>query len=140
VSGILLAFASCQNDSDQLLKKSGHEVSPQLIHELAVKLFSPNSPSARGFDMGENKTIHTDTIYLTPDGANALHVINFVEGGWVVMAADNRMSPVLAYNETGDFITSSRLIPEVVSDWIDGEIELLEYITEQSWSKSANAA
>ena len=49
---------------------------------------------------------HADSsaaTYRTADGNNAYHVVQFGGGGYVIMSGDDRMEPVLAYCEKGEW-------------------------------------
>lgn len=53
----------------------------------------------------------------TPAAEPEFYIFNRPEGGWVIVAADDIVQPVLAYSETGSF-PSSRLAPGL-EDWMD---------------------
>lgn len=54
--------------------------------------------------------------YLVRDGRNLICIINFSEGGWVLVTTDKRFYPVLAYSFTGCFNPGD--IPDNCRDWI----------------------
>ena len=46
------------------------------------------------------------------------YVFNNPDGGWVIIASDDRITPVLAYSESGSFDPDADM-PENLSSWID---------------------
>ncbi|MBL0743396.1 C10 family peptidase [Chryseolinea lacunae] len=49
----------------------------------------------------------------------AAYVVNYEGGGFVILSADNRLSPVLAHSDASTFRTDT-LMPEGLKEWLDG--------------------
>ena len=64
------------------------------------------------------------------NGAQApeYYVFNNPKGGWVIIAADDRVSPVLAYSETGSFNVDD--MPTNVSWWMDDVAKYIDLARE----------
>lgn len=56
----------------------------------------------------------------------AYYVFNNPEGGWVIIAADDRVVPVLAYSTDGSF--NSDDMPENVRYWMDGVAGIIDCV------------
>ena len=56
----------------------------------------------------------------------AYYVYNNPEGGWVIIAADDRVCPVIAYSDEGSFKTEG--MPENLGSWMDGIAEAVESV------------
>src|SRR5690606_37690513 len=66
-------------------------------------------------------------------GEDALHIINFCENlGWVIMSADIRHEPILAYNTSGNF--SHGDIPVGLAMWIEATLVSIEQIRIHDYS------
>lgn len=64
----------------------------------------------------------------------AYYVINNPEGGWVIIAADDRISPVIAYSDFGSFQSDD--MPENLSYWMDGISRTVEKVRESNLEAS----
>jgi len=68
---------------------------------------------------GLNKEVQSVTPVPDASGVTAFYVINYKGGGFMILAADKRMNPVLAYSETGVFsIDNPSELPEGLVDWM----------------------
>ncbi len=56
------------------------------------------------------------------------YVFNNPQGGWVIIAADDRVNPVIGYSSTGRFNTSE--MPENIGWWMDGMADAIDVIRE----------
>ena len=61
-----------------------------------------------------------DTRSADPD----YYVFNNPAGGWVIIAADDRVNPVVAYSDEGSFSVTG--IPDNIRWWMDGVSETIE--------------
>lgn len=126
--GILL-LTSC--DSERVRTET-HEVSEDVALNIAKGLFKNNSnPLARG-GINTSKTIEDLTTYKTANVENAFYVINYNEGGFVIIAADDRVSPMLAYADEGKFSADINQIPEPVLSWMEEEKEIVQDVKDQN--------
>ncbi|MBO7050126.1 MAG: C10 family peptidase [Bacteroidaceae bacterium] len=62
---------------------------------------------------------------VTPD----YYVFNNPKGGWVIIAADDRVNPVIGYSHDGSFVTSG--MPENLKWWMEGVTQTIDLIREQ---------
>lgn len=67
--------------------------------------------------------------FVDKNDLTAMYVINFCnDSGWVILSADYRMEPIMAYNVEGSFGHGD--IPAGLSMWILTSVESIEYIRE----------
>jgi Peptidase C10 family/Spi protease inhibitor len=86
-----------------------------------------NPPEGRAQQRTEPAKIVEETFTLkTMNDYDAIHVINYVDGGYVVVSADNRVSPIQAYSEDGTFDRNINEIPDPVVTWIEEEKTVVE--------------
>lgn len=64
---------------------------------------------------GFNDTVGTVTS-VSDKGTVAYYVVNFANGGWALISANDVVKPLLGYSPTGQFITSKQ--PDNVKSWL----------------------
>lgn len=76
---------------------------------------------------GRVKDNEISSYHAISSGQNqiALHIYNFVDGGFVVLSADTRTQAVLAFSQ-GNTFEFARNIPTGVSLWLDEMISMVE--------------
>lgn len=62
------------------------------------------------------------------DERPAFYVVNLTPQGWMLIAADNKVSPVLAYSHQGQFVT--RDFPVSLELWLNNYARMVFYISE----------
>ena len=68
---------------------------------------------------GLNKEVQSVTPVPDASGVTAFYVINYKGGGFMLLAADKRVNPVLAYSETSTFpMDNPEGFPEGLVDWM----------------------
>jgi len=68
------------------------------------------------------------------------YVINYKEGGFLVISADNRISPILAFSDTGSFSSTPTEIIPPVQAWMEVEKEQVQYTIDHNLKQSKNIA
>src|SRR5690606_35176542 len=114
--GFLFLYSCEKHDIED---KSNHNITAEMAIDIAHR-FNPMGPIARRMERSD-RTIESTSTITTAEGANAIHVINYNEGGFLVLAGDDRMSPIRAYAEMGSFSTTE--MPDVIVAWIENEQE-----------------
>ncbi|HQV36529.1 MAG TPA: C10 family peptidase [Flavobacterium sp.] len=127
LASLTLLF-SCENDNIQNSSKHQNNIAEIDAKELALSLSKGSNSVSRGIDI--TKTIMDATTYKTESNENAFYAINYNEGGFVVISADNRISPILAYSDDGKFSNNTEEIPDAVISWMEEEKEAIEYVKE----------
>lgn len=62
----------------------------------------------------------SEVVTINADDAEpALYVINYETGGLVILSADNRVEPILAYSESNYFESENVTYPEGLVEWMD---------------------
>lgn len=67
---------------------------------------------------GLNKEVESVTSVPDASGATVFYVINYKGGGFMILSADKRVDPVLAFSETSTFPVNKALYLEGLADWI----------------------
>lgn len=63
------------------------------------------------------------------------YVFNNPDGGWVIIAADDRVNPVIGYSPEGSFVTAD--MPENLQWWMDGVAEIIDDVRRSGDESSA---
>lgn len=67
-------------------------------------------------------------------------MINYIQAGFIVIAADNRISPILAFSDINKFNTNSSEIPEEVIDWMESKKKQVQYTIDNNLKQSKSIA
>lgn len=97
-----------------------HPVSMTLAREVGAKFVNANTTTT----VVAPNDLQWVTTYRTSSNDAAFHVFNLPEG-WVIVAADNCATPILAYAETGSFDPNN--LPPAMEDYLMGFVEQMEY-------------
>lgn len=85
----------------------------------------------------QGKEIESVTEIPDANGVTAYYIINYKGSGFLILAADNRVNPILAYSETNCFPVDSGSRPEGLVDWMAGTIEHIETVRAENREQSA---
>lgn len=131
----LSLFSSCskdeeKEDSDWLLdypiglgpdffNSQPSAVSDSDLDNVAA-IFAPSA--SRSFD-------YQVSALIDKDSNPCMYVINFAQGGWVIVSATKKYKPILAYSETGKY-EASDLKPDALFGWETTMAEIVTHIDE----------
>jgi hypothetical protein len=109
---------------------------PQVKHE-------PKKGSNQNREEFELKALRSRTVKNIKSAPgkeekDLFHIVNYKEGGWVIIAGDKRASPILAFSDKGVFITDeSYEYPGGLVHWIVSQRDYIEEIREKGSSELA---
>lgn len=88
------------------------EVSIEEAKEVAIWMMEQNCQQrqARGLNCNENPQISTVKTF-TREGLNTMYAVNMQTGGYVLVAADERVTPVLAMSDEASFSNDTTDMP-----------------------------
>ena len=95
-------------------------VSQQQARSIGAKFLTANT----SVKLASEQDLKWVTTYRTTTGDAALHVFNAKEG-WVVVAADDCATPILAYSTDGQFSESN--LPPAMEEYLMSFVEQIEY-------------
>jgi Spi protease inhibitor/Peptidase C10 family len=126
----VISFWGCKPVDEQIIevKKIPFEVSLEEAAELASKYdLAPqkNKDSKRARIVANTEVDKKETI--VDENKNPLfHVLNYAKGGFIIVSADLRTIPVLAFADKGSFETKE--IPDGVKQWFDEAKEKIKIV------------
>ena len=93
-------------------------VSLEKIETISKQLHLPNGSRTNGINSKTIKEINE----IPDENQNIIfYIINYNEGGFMIMSADNRIKPVLAYSDNGYFpISNNENYPPGLINWLTG--------------------
>jgi hypothetical protein len=137
IAGLML-LVSCSNEKEDggIINSSSTENKiPKETIDLIAKNFFKNS-SLTGKSVSQNRTIKNTKEYKTSKKESAFYVVNYSEGGFIILAADNRVSPILAYSDSGTFDTTEKQIIPPVAYWIETKKAQIQSIINSNQSQN----
>lgn len=123
----MLYLSSNQNEN-LITKKSATNIAQNLVFENTAKKNSNKiSQHQSALNLKKKEVLSTFTV---PDINNkpAYFIINYKNGGFVILAADKRSRPILAFSETSHFDLDSKYFPSGLVGWLYASKEKIEKI------------
>ena len=122
--GVML-LSSCQKDNlkdNYALSQDEYTVSEEFACSIAENINIPAKDEPLKFNPSCSKSSpkKIKEINSIPGSGkeNVCYVINYEGGGFVVLSADKRLMPVLAFSETDEFPIDAELTPAGAVEWL----------------------
>jgi hypothetical protein len=71
----------------------------------------------RGRSLGINRI--KDVLAVTPDESPSMYIFNYERNGFIIVPADNRVFPVMAYSEENFFPSDKKILPDGLVAWLN---------------------
>jgi Peptidase C10 family/Spi protease inhibitor len=128
----LFVFIACntnslepQSDSDD----SEFVISSKEILSLCSNLDLPTNNSIKsGRVVASKRKIKNMKNIPDEEGKDVFYVINYEEGGFIIMSADKRTKPVLAHSLTGEFKFDSKIYPQGLASWLSSTKDYIKAV------------
>ncbi|WP_169313458.1 Spi family protease inhibitor [Aequorivita sublithincola] len=137
-SVLLLSFAlfSCQKE-----ESADQPPQAQQLENFIDKAKASEIASEFTFDVKAKNS--NETTYLKKEVAEVssindeeentvFYIINYKDGGFVILAADNRSIPVLAYSDSETFDLKAESYPSGLVNWLASTKESIKYVRENN--------
>ncbi len=101
-----------------------------------------NDNLANKGERNTKKTIKNSTEIKNNNGKVSFYVINYNEGGFVLLSADKRTRPILGYSDENEFIVDEESYPLGLQFWMNDTKDQIAEIqkSDQTQSKDENLA
>lgn len=134
----LLFLNSCQSDGDSQAqaKVDSHVISQEDAIKLAENLNSSGQISSQTSKSTSKKVGYAFTRFTKKKDA-AFYILNYENGGFAIVSADDRNTPVLAYSETSTFKNDTLNYPEGLKMWLEFQTKNVETIKIKNEALSA---
>ena len=146
IASLILGTACTENLEEGGTISTTNEESPYVVSkDLACQIAS--SLSQRGSSVlrsaaqdFQGKTVATALSVADDYSEPVMHVINYEGGGFVIIAGDNRMDPILAYSETGSFPSVDEWdLPYGLTLWMHAQEDLASFYRENNMEQDPAA-
>lgn len=122
---ILLAIFSCSKEGElenSNINEQKNFIELSKANEIASGIFfktKTNSIASKGTILESSKrTIETINNVKNEEGKISFYIINYDEGGFIILSADKRTQPILGYSENGKFVFDENSYPPGLKFWI----------------------
>jgi hypothetical protein len=122
---ILLAIFSCSKEEElgnSNINEQKNFIELSKANEIASGIFfetKTNSIASKGITLEPAKrTIETINDVKNDEGKTSFYIINYDEGGFILLSADKRTQPILGYSENGKFELDENYYPSGLKFWI----------------------
>lgn len=132
----VLGLAACQKAGTEIpAGASGqagdpHSVSLETVRELASGLVFPVAeagPEVKGVRT-EGRPVERIVPEKDGDGNVVYYAVNYRGGGFILVAADDRIAPVLAFSPESEFIPEKAAMPDGVKEWAEETAETVREV------------
>lgn len=133
---------SCQNAEPdyevvELFSQDQYFVSAEEAAAMASVLeFSKGkNPGETGF-----KSVNSATPVPNKKGETVYYIINYQEGGFIIIAADKRVAPILAYSATSNFSLEAEEYPGGLVSWLAETRDYINFVRSPGFKSTQNTA
>ena len=141
---LLLVIWGCQESDTAVVNKNF------LTLEDALNFAAVQAPLTDPVnDIGESRKVKAYLEVKPDSNLPSMYIVNYDGGGFIIIAGDKRIDPILAYSEHNSFNLDDKILPDGLINWLKavhtaiGEIrvangeqgELLESIWEKSFTE-----
>lgn len=138
---VLLLPFSCQEKPDAISKNELQiENNEFFVGENSVKMVAENF--AKGFGSNTPNSLKTQKTYSLnkfldeENGEALLYIVNYDDGGFLIIPADNRVFPILAQSETSSFGTEESELPGGINIWVQDIKKVIKKIKKENKEQS----
>lgn len=123
--GIILYSCSKDEQSNEKVELQNNEnfVDLAKAREVGEDIYFSSITNANAnkgeVNISSKRTIKTITEAKNDNGKISYYILNYNEGGFILLSADKRTQPILAYSEEGKFEVDEAAYPEGLQFWMD---------------------
>lgn len=118
-------FGSCENESSDINHESNEFFVSQ--DELFSLLEQPQSTSSRNTNSTKNKLEKIQPLIDDESKEVLMYVANYSDKGFMIVAADKRIEPILAYSFENTFDLSDE-IDQGLASWFESKVDYIKFI------------
>jgi len=135
---VLSAFYSCQDQTDDFMQvqDANHYVSIEKAKDIAQML----EVTAEAKTEGKERKVKEIRGVPDKNSQDAFYIINYEKGGFVIISADNRVEPILAYSEDNEFPLDAEYFPSGLVGWLYDTKEKIETVRVANETQSEEVA
>jgi streptopain len=124
----LVFFSSCQHEGENTRISTKTDFSP--TKEEILKIAENISFESKSNGRVKSKKIKSLSSVKDQNNQEAIHIINFQDGGFLILSGDKRTRPILAYSNESTFPTNK--IPSGLNEWLGITVSGIEGLRNKS--------
>lgn len=130
---ISLLALSCQDENENFQPQEqqiDNFVSQELARQISNNVIFKNKELKNNNLLGKSSSIKkVDNVFPVIDENEKIifYIINYQKGGFIILSADKRSIPILAFSESESFDISSDSYPSGLVQWLDMTKEGIKY-------------
>lgn len=105
-----------QDDKNYVSKYEAEELASMIN---TSSLTNNDDPSKKNAISSQRKYILSVNTVVDDEGKDAFHIVNYTQGGFVILSADRRVAPILAYSDTHSFEVKEEQLPLGLKKWVN---------------------
>lgn len=137
---VLLLFISCSKDNqieNKEIPVNDHFVGMAEIEAIAGGIEFPDGNDSNLKSTGPKiKSIRSIDEIRDKNGGVLFYIVNYEEGGFIILSSDKRSIPVLAYSTENNFVVDENSYPPGLRFWMDDAKKQMEDIRSLSTEQS----
>jgi len=145
IFGVLMLFTfmlpSCEKEQDInyiLSEIDAVVMAENLLYLDRTISYSSSEVSIENYN--QLKKVRSVQSLINESNTTVLYVLNYVEGGYVIISADKRMIPVLAHAEFGEFIIEDDILNNTgIAYWLSDMMDEHEFATTKGYPADVQA-
>lgn len=141
----LFLFFSCAEIQDDVLnhsiKQQEYLVSLTEAYDIATNesvIKKTLMGNINTFKSSKSKKVKAITPVNDKNGNATFFIINYIDGGFIVLSADKRTEPILAFSEKNTFDTEKSNYPQGLTDWLNGTKNRILKVREENKPQKEN--
>ncbi len=120
---LLLLFEGCQESDTTPVDKNF------VTLEDALKFATVQAPLTDHVnDIREQREVKAHLVVQPDSNLPSMYIINYDGGGFIILAADRRIDPILAYSENNSFSIKEKVLPEGLLNWLEAVHNTIQQI------------
>ncbi|WP_257668295.1 C10 family peptidase [Parapedobacter tibetensis] len=135
LTALFVNFSCNKGDlhDEQNLQESENFVSKEKALDVVSKFsWSKTTVQKQSSVSTPRKKIKEVSPIMDENSEAAFYIINYENGGFVILSADNRVSPILAYSETNSFRTNNAEYFPGLVNWLDVHKDYVKAVREKN--------
>ncbi|MBE9466762.1 MAG: Spi family protease inhibitor [Bacteroidetes bacterium] len=133
-----IIFYSCSKNGN--ITKEPIQINKCLVdEELALNVAENFFIKSNSLKSSEVKKKGIEQIHAIKDDSSktVMYIVNYKEGGFVIVSADNRLSPILAYSDTNEFRIDAESYSSGLVEWFTLIKDKISFVRKNNLGQSA---
>ncbi len=120
---LLFSYACSENDDIENINLSQQDnfVSLDYAKKIAnnINFKGKHNESFKGKFKNSKRTVKKMNEVKNKKGKTSFYIINYNEGGFIILSSDKRTEPILAFSEKGGFVVENESYPPGLKMWME---------------------